>query len=77
MSDKTQTETPATLSDEDITTSRHVTRRSLLNSTRVAVGFGAAALLFGSMISRAHAESDKANTYDDDRGDRRPTTDND
>jgi hypothetical protein len=73
-----KTETVTTLSDEDMTTSRHLTRRSLLGSTRVAAGFGLAALLFGTLGSRsAHASSDRENTYDNDSGDRRPTTDND
>lgn len=67
-----------TLSDEDMTTSRQLTRRSLLTSTRVAAGFGVAALLFGSLASRpALASSDKENTYDDDSGDRHRSTDND
>lgn len=73
-----KTETVTTLSDGDMTTSRHLTRRSLLSSTRVAAGFGLAALLFGTVGSRsAQASSDKENTYDNDSGDRRPTTDND
>ena len=45
-----KTNTTVTLSDEDMTTSRHLTRRSLLGSTRIAAGFGVAALLFGTLV---------------------------
>ena len=70
--------TKITLTDDDMTTSRHLTRRSLLGSTRVAAGFGLAALLFGGLAPRsAQAYSDRANTYDNDSDDRRPSTDND
>ncbi len=69
--------TKLTLTDDEITTTAHVTRRSLLSSTRVAAGFGLAALLFGSLAANPAHASDKANTYDDDTGDRRPSTDND
>ena len=65
------------LTDADITTEPRVTRRSLLSAT--GLGLGAAALALGTVLASrsAHAGSDKANTYDNDSGDRRPTTDND
>ncbi len=66
-----------TLSDADIVTDRAVSRRSLLSAT--GLGLGAAALAIGVVAAAkpAHAASDKANTYDNDSNDRRPSTDND
>lgn len=70
-----QAEATVSLTDGDIVSSRHMTRRSLLASTRFGIGLGVAAVVFGG--SRPAAASDRANTYDNDSGDRRPTTDND
>lgn len=65
------------LTDADITTDRAVSRRSLLSAT--GLGLGAAAVAIGVVAGSrpAHAASDKANTYDNDSNDRRPSTDND
>lgn len=67
--------TPKTLNDTDITTSRKVSRRSLVLSTGLAFGITSAALI--ASTTSARAGSDRANTYDNDANDRRPSTDND
>jgi hypothetical protein len=67
-----------TLSDADITSSAAVNRRSMISS--VGRGLGLAALAAGAVAASsttAHAGSDRANTYDNDSNDRRPSTDND
>lgn len=71
--------TPVTLTEGDITTERHVTRRSFLASTRLGLGLGAAAVAFGgaALTARPAFAGDRANTYDQDSNDRRPSTDND
>jgi nitrous oxide reductase len=66
-----------TLKDSDIITQRIVNRRSLLSATGLALGAAAVAAGMAAGSSPAHASSDKANTYDNDSGDRRPSTDND
>lgn len=72
--------TPVSLTDEDMASTRHVTRRSLLSTTRFGLGLGVAAVVFGGAAlgaRPAHAASDRANTYDNDDSDRRRSTDND
>ncbi len=66
------------LTDSDIVSKVALNRRSMLATAGRAVG--AAAVAVGAMIAStnaAHASSDKANTYDNDSHDRRPSTDND
>ena len=66
-----------TLSDSDIKSDTTVNRRSMISA--VGRGLGLAALAAGAVAATATAAhaSDKANTYDNDSNDRRPSTDND
>ncbi|MBR9971057.1 hypothetical protein [Magnetospirillum sulfuroxidans] len=69
-----------TLSEEDITTTRHMSRRSFLASTRMGVGLGVASAVFGAgmLATPAHA-SDRENQTDTDPAnqDHAGQTDND
>jgi|GEM_PF-3370859 len=77
MADKTRSKF-FSLTDSDIVSKAALNRRSMLATAGRAVG--AAAVAIGAIVATsgtAHASSDKANTYDNDANDRRPSTDND
>jgi nitrous oxide reductase len=76
MTEKSR-ENRRTLTDGDIVTQRAVNRRSMLGLSGLALGAAAVAAGVAVGSRAAHASSDKANTYDNDSGDRRPSTDND